>query len=74
MFIIRRSRPEHVVLHRSDCALLDGQFYELGEHQSADSFTGAAERAQELARACGRDHHVCGWCRPSEDVVEAKAA
>ena len=70
MYVIRRSRPDHVVLHRADCDLLDGRFYELGEHQRSDSFDGAAACAEALARAHGREHHVCGWCRPSE-VAEA---
>jgi hypothetical protein len=74
MYVIRRSRPEHVVLHRADCALLDGEFYELGEHQRAESFDGASAWAQALARPYGRAHHVCGWCRPSEAAAIAEAS
>ncbi len=69
MYVIRRSRPDHVVLHRADCALLDGQFYELGEHQRSDSFDGAVAWAQALARPYGRPPHVCGWCRPCEAAL-----
>lgn len=64
MYIIHRAPRGRVVLHKSDCPLLDGQYDDGGVRHKAVRFCDALDRAEDCARAQGVRCQVCGWCRP----------
>jgi hypothetical protein len=53
-----------VVVHRADCILLDGDFYDEGERETATTLEAAQARMRELELLYDCRSRLCSWCKP----------
>lgn len=60
MFVLSHGNRGRVVVHCAECALLDGDYYEPGRQETAETLDAAHARAEAL-RCRAR---FCAWCQP----------